>query len=142
MDRMYEVFKDAFEASINNNNPDLAQSLCEILEVFEDCLNCPKDWQKLKTRFSFEYAKVDDRNKFFWLNNNSTLFEERKIDMKLEQVIKDYGWHDYYEVITGRFFLLSKTIDCGDIIKVPVSDGKILLGYCNIEKEKLNEIIS
>lgn len=59
--------------------------------------------------------------------------------MKLEQIVCDYGFNDYYDMNTGRLYHLSEVKDIGDCkLSVPVSKDGILIGYAkmrNLNKE-------
>lgn len=65
--------------------------------------------------------------------------------MKLEEIIKTYGKNDYYEMNTGRTFLLSQMEYhlFNNVTTVPVigCDGKSL-GNINLKGDWTNEVMA
>jgi hypothetical protein len=55
--------------------------------------------------------------------------------MRLEEIARSYGMNDYYEMSTGRTYLLSKAMENPDgTLSVPVLQGGVLIGHCTMEK--------
>lgn len=52
--------------------------------------------------------------------------------MKLEEIVKMYGWNDYMDMHTGYIYVLSKAIHEDGTVKVPVTQNGVLIGYANM----------
>lgn len=57
--------------------------------------------------------------------------------MKLEEIVKQYGYNDYYEMSTGRTYKLSKVIEENKVIKVPVYENGIFIGLAILNKAEV-----
>lgn len=54
--------------------------------------------------------------------------------MKLEQIAKEYGMHDYYEQKTGRVFKLSEADELSDdVLVVPVYENGVKIGIATMD---------
>lgn len=54
--------------------------------------------------------------------------------MDLKEIVKMYGWNDYYDMPTGRIFHLSKAVEESEgVFQVPVSEDGELIGYAKLE---------
>ena len=57
--------------------------------------------------------------------------------MRLEEIVKTYGWNDYYEMGTGRIFMLSQAKEiCKGVSEVPVSQDGEIIGYVKVMMAK------
>lgn len=55
--------------------------------------------------------------------------------MRLEDIAGSYGMNDYYEMSTGRTYLLSKATENQDgTLSVPVLQDGVLIGHCTMKK--------
>lgn len=55
--------------------------------------------------------------------------------MKLEEIAKQYGMNDYYDMYTGNVYKLSEAIDNKDgTLTIPVIFNSRLAGYVQMEK--------
>lgn len=58
--------------------------------------------------------------------------------MKLEEIAKMYGMHDYYDMHTGRTYALSQAKqnpDNDNMLRVPVYEGNGQIGTAIMEKQ-------
>lgn len=60
--------------------------------------------------------------------------------MFLEQIVKKYGWTDYYDVDTGYVYRLSDITVClqrhtrgTSVISVPITQNGELIGYAKMQ---------
>ena len=62
--------------------------------------------------------------------------------MDIKDIIKSYGFNDYYEMNTGRIFHLSdiQYDKKRDISKIPVTQDEEFIGYINIPGDIKQEI--
>ncbi len=62
--------------------------------------------------------------------------------MDIKDIIKSYGYNDYYEMNSGRIFKLSdiQYDKERDISKVPVTKDEEFIGYINIPGDIKHEI--
>ena len=50
--------------------------------------------------------------------------------MSLETIIEMYGWNDYYEMLTGKTYLLSQArVTENGLTRIPVEQDGEIIGY-------------
>lgn len=55
--------------------------------------------------------------------------------MKLEEIARTYGMHDYYDMASGRTYQLSNATATDDgKLSVPVIEDGKLIGYASMDK--------